>query len=87
MKKKLESFYLCPFTKSKLTLKNASLQGDSVSSGELVSIENSYRIKDGIPNFIRADHLTKLEIATQHEYDLVAEELYDTAVDWRFPSI
>ena len=84
MRKSLENFYLCPFTRKKLALKNESLRGDSAVSGELVCAENSYEIKDGIPNFIRADHLTKLEIATQHEYDLVAEEFYDTALDWLF---
>ncbi len=86
MKKNLENFYFCPFTRKQLTLNNASMQGDSVSCGELVCAENSYEIKDGIPNFIRPDHLTKLEIATQHEYDLVAEEFYDTALDWLFAS-
>ena len=86
MKKELANFYVCPFTKSDLKLNNARMQGDFISSGELVCAENSYEIKDGIPNFIRPDHLTKLEIATQHEYDLVAEEFYDTALDWLFAS-
>ena len=86
MKKQLENLYLCPFTKSKLALQNARSEGDSIISGQLVSPQNVYQIEEGIPNFIRKDHLTKLEIDTQHEYDLVAGEFYDAALDWLFAS-
>lgn len=86
MRKKLENFYLCPFTKSKLTLKDVSLRDDCVLSGKLCSGENFYEIKDEIPNFIRKENLTELEINTQKEYDLAADEIYDAAVDWLFAS-
>lgn len=86
MKKNLGDFYLCPFTKSKLVLNDAVVQGDCVASGKLVAGENVYEIKEGIPNFIRKADLTALEISTQEEYDSVADQIYDAALDWLFAS-
>ena len=86
MKKALTDFYLCPFTKSKLTLKDAVFEGESVASGTLLGKETSYAIHDGIPTFIRKEQLSNLEIDTQREYDLVADEFYDAALDWLFAS-
>jgi ubiquinone/menaquinone biosynthesis C-methylase UbiE/uncharacterized protein YbaR (Trm112 family) len=86
MKKELSDFYLCPFTKRKLVLIDAVVHGDCITSGKLVSGENVYEIKDGLPDFIRKEDLTALEIGTQHEYDLVAEQIYDAALEWLFAS-
>jgi ubiquinone/menaquinone biosynthesis C-methylase UbiE len=60
--------------------------GDRVSSGSLVGDQYSYPIKDGIPDFVRKAQLTQLEIDTQIEYDQVAEQFYDAALDWLFES-
>ena len=43
-------------------------------------------VVDGIPNFINVSQLGELEKRTQTDYDLVADEFYDNAVDWLFKS-
>ncbi len=87
MHRDLSGLYVCPFTKSRLSLEKAMpATGASVSSGLLVGSQYSYPIKDGIPDFVRKAQLTKLEIDTQLEYDQVAEQFYDAALDWLFES-
>ncbi len=76
MDKKLENLYVCPFTKRKLSLKAGKLSGGLTP----------YRIHRGIPDFVLKDRLTTLEADTQKEYDLVADQTYDAAVDWLFAS-
>lgn len=56
-----------------------------VKAGVLVSAAGRrYPIEDGIPNLIFSDSLTKIEADTQAEYDRVAQDIYDRAVDWQF---
>ena len=56
-----------------------------VQAGILVSAAGRrYSIRNGIPNLILSDSLSKIEADTQVEYDRVAEDIYDRAVDWQF---
>ena len=60
-------------------------ESGEVMSGELVSAAGRrYAINDGIPNLIPPDTLSRLELETKAEYDRVAEDIYDRAVDWQF---
>lgn len=87
MLRDLSDLYVCPFTRSRLSLEKAVPEtGTFVSSGSLVGDQYSYPIKDGIPDFVRRAQLTQLEIDTQIEYDQVAEQFYDNALDWLFES-
>lgn len=43
-----------------------------------------YPVRDGIPDFVVGDALAPVEAATQIEYDRVADDIYDRAVDWQF---
>ena len=45
-----------------------------------------FTAKDDIPVFMDAAKLGELEKKTRSEYDLVADEFYDNAVDWLFKS-
>jgi ubiquinone/menaquinone biosynthesis C-methylase UbiE len=61
-----------------------TVDGD-VQAGILVSAAGRrYSIRNGIPNLILSDSLSKIEADTQAEYDRVAEDIYDRAVDWQF---
>src|SRR5712664_1344537 len=86
MKKALKDLYVCPFSKGKLRLEETASSGDEISSGILAASENRYEIRDGIPDFTRKEKLTKLELDTQQEYDQVANQIYDAALDWLFES-
>jgi len=86
MKKALKDLYVCPFSKGKLQLEEGASGGEEISSGVLAGSENKYEIKDGIPDFTRKEKLTKLEVDTQQEYDQVANQIYDAALDWLFES-
>jgi len=46
----------------------------------------SFLIEDGIPVFCNPSKLGKMEKKTRTEYDFVADEFYDNAVDWQFAS-
>jgi ubiquinone/menaquinone biosynthesis C-methylase UbiE len=86
MKKALKDLYVCPFSKGRLRLEETASIGDEISSGILAASENTYEIRDGIPDFTRKEKLTKLEVDTQQEYDQVANQIYDAALDWLFES-
>lgn len=45
----------------------------------------TFEVVAGIPNFIGT--LSDIEASTQAEYDRVAEDIYDVAVDWQFASM
>lgn len=88
MDKKLLNTYVCPMHKTPM-----SLQGETISDlgeieqGKLVSGDGViYPVRDGIPVFICPGRLNDIEEKTQKEYDAVAEEIYDNAVDWLFQS-
>lgn len=79
--------YVCPLTHARLKLENAAAAGDEVESGELVAPNGAaYAIRGGIPDFINPALLSQSELATQAEYQGVAERIYDVAVDWLFQS-
>jgi ubiquinone/menaquinone biosynthesis C-methylase UbiE len=77
--------YRCPCDRSELRLEQAVTVDGEVQSGILVSAAGrGYSIQNGIPNLIFSDSLSKIEADTQAEYDRVAEDIYDRAVDWQF---
>lgn len=43
-----------------------------------------YPVTDGIPDLVVGEALAAIERATQIEYDRVADDIYDRAVDWQF---
>lgn len=56
-----------------------------LQDGYLVSTGGRrYPVKNGIPILIDAESLSKIEADTRAEYDRVAEDIYDRAVDWQF---
>jgi SAM-dependent methyltransferase len=79
------STYRCPRDRSALRLEQTVLVGDQVQAGVLVSAAGCrYPIRSGIPDLTDPASLTKIEVGTQAEYDRVAEDIYDRAVDWQF---
>ena len=80
--------FRCPRSGSALQLVDPVLRGDDVVSGTLVSAYGLvYPIDDGIPNFVDPAFLTPIEAYTKAEYDRVADEIYDVAVDWQFAAM
>jgi ubiquinone/menaquinone biosynthesis C-methylase UbiE len=78
----------CPYSHSPLRLVDAVLQDDRAISGTLVSPENRvYPIESGIPRFVDPARLSEIEARTKNEYDRVADEIYDAAVDWQFAAM
>lgn len=88
MNRKLLNTYVCPFDNSPLALKSeGEADSDVVENGELISANGAtYPINNSIPDFFSSDQLSLIEKKTQKEYDDVAEEFYDNAVDWLFQS-
>jgi ubiquinone/menaquinone biosynthesis C-methylase UbiE/uncharacterized protein YbaR (Trm112 family) len=81
-------YYCCPARHSPLDLVNASVAGEEVDSGELISRQGRrYQIENGIPNLIYPDELSPVEAQTKAEYDGVAESVYDAAMEWQFAAI
>lgn len=85
MRRRLVGVYVCPLTHAALELRNAA-GADVVDRGELVAQGTSFKIDDGIPDFILPSMLSASELATQAEYQGVADRIYDVAVDWLFAS-
>ena len=77
-------FYRCPADGSPLTL-SGTTQSDGAESGFLISAANRrYPIENGVPNFLYPEMLSAIEEQTKAEYDRVADDIYDIAVDWQF---
>jgi ubiquinone/menaquinone biosynthesis C-methylase UbiE len=71
-------YYRSPDTHSPLTLDH----------GELVSAEGRrFAIEHGVPNLLWPPDLTAIEAKTKGEYDRVAEQIYDAALDWQFAAL
>src|SRR6185437_3123599 len=71
-------FYRSPESHSRLRLEGT----------ELVSPEgHRFPIIDGVPNLVWPAELSVLERRTKTEYDRVAEQIYDTALDWQFAAL
>jgi ubiquinone/menaquinone biosynthesis C-methylase UbiE len=82
------SDFRCPSSHSALRLEGAVVQDGNVISGTLVSADNrEYPIENGIPNFLVPALLSDVEARTKSEYDFVANEIYDVAVDWQFAAM
>ena len=77
--------FRCPQSGAVLRLTNAVMRDGEVVAGSLVSSEGAvYPVEHGIPNFVDPALLTAPEARTREEYDRVADEVYDAAVDWQF---
>jgi ubiquinone/menaquinone biosynthesis C-methylase UbiE/uncharacterized protein YbaR (Trm112 family) len=88
MKKKLNEVYVCPSSHSSLQLKVLNETGeDEIEIGEFLSKENkSYAVKNGIPDFTIKNLLSDDEKRIQGEYDVLAGQGYEAAIDWLFKS-
>ena len=71
-------FYCSPETHSPLELVR----------GELVSAEGRrFSVENGVPNLLWPPELSAIETKTKLEYDRVAEQIYDAALDWQFAAL
>src|SRR6058998_3320785 len=78
----------CPRTGSPLQLVDAVLQDGEVVAGKLVSAEGAiYPIQNGVPDFIEPKMLSATEATVRADYDRVADEIYDSAIDWQFAAM
>ena len=85
MKQDSVRHYRCPADKSELSLLDSDVAGGEIMSGTLVSRSGRrYPIERGLPNLIYPAELSLIEAKTKAEYDRVADEIYDRAVDWQF---
>jgi len=70
--------YRSPETNSPLTL----------DGGELISAEGRrFAVDHGVPNLVWPPELSAIEDKTKREYDRVAEQIYDAALDWQFAAL
>jgi len=77
--------YRCPADRSDLRIEGAVANDDEIESGVLVSAAGRrYPIVSGVPHLIDLDTLSAIEAQTMGEYDRVAEQIYDAAIDWQF---
>lgn len=84
MKNSSVSHYRCPIEGSELHTEN-SLSTGLLDEGVLTSASGRhYPIINGIPYLLDSETLSSIEQQTKNEYDRVAEEIYDVAVDWQF---
>ena len=71
-------FYRSPETHSPLRLEG----------GELISLDGRrFGIVDDVPNLLWPPDLTAVEEKTRTEYDRVADQIYDAALDWQFAAL
>ena len=78
----------CPFSRQPFQLVDAVIEDGRIVSGRLVSPEQrEYAIEDGVPNFVDPARLSDVEARTKAEYDRVAEQIYDIAMDWQFAAM
>jgi ubiquinone/menaquinone biosynthesis C-methylase UbiE len=77
--------YRCPADKTELTLVDRGVTDGNITSGTLVSSSGRrYLVEHGLPNLIYPAELSSIEAKTKTEYDRVADEIYDRAIDWQF---
>jgi ubiquinone/menaquinone biosynthesis C-methylase UbiE len=80
--------FRCPQHHTPLRLTNPVQDGKDVVSGLLVCEEGTaYPLEQGVPNFLKAETLSLIESSIKAEYDFVANDIYDVAVDWQFASM
>ena len=71
-------YYRAPESHSILRMENDRLVS---ADGHHFSIEN------GVPNLLWPRELSAIEAKTKSEYDRVAEQIYDAALDWQFAAL
>lgn len=71
-------YYRAPQTHAKLRLEGDKLVSDD---GDTFTTEN------GVPNLLWPPELSAIEAKTKSEYDRVAEQIYDTALNWQFAAL
>jgi ubiquinone/menaquinone biosynthesis C-methylase UbiE len=80
--------FRAPRSGQPLRLVDPVVQEDEVVAGTLVSADGAaYPIENGIPNFLEPALLSAVEARTKSEYDLVADQIYDAALDWQFAAM
>jgi ubiquinone/menaquinone biosynthesis C-methylase UbiE len=80
--------YRCPATRNPLQWTSADASPSDFLSGRLTTCQGrSFDVIDGVPNFLYPDRLSEIESQTQQEYDQVAEQIYDAALDWQFAAL
>jgi uncharacterized protein YbaR (Trm112 family) len=84
MKRELLEVYVCPASRSRLSISGAgSAKWDEIIEGELVSEAGGhYKVRRGVPIFLPLSSLSETEQETQAEYHASAAQKYDAAVDW-----
>lgn len=88
MDKDLARIYVCPATHEALQLDASSADGDEVLEGTLQAAGGArYAIRDGLPDFTHPERLPEVEATTRADYDAVADQIYDNAVDWQFAAM
>ncbi len=60
-----------------------SLVGDHLVSAE----GQRFSIENGVPNLLWPPELSEIEAKTKSEYDRVAEQIYDAALNWQFAAL
>lgn len=87
MKRQDVDHYRNPADGGVLTIENADGAGSEVVTGALVSASGErFTIENGIPNLLWPKTLAGIEEATKEDYDKVADEIYDRAMEWQFAS-
>src|SRR4051794_9610806 len=65
-----------------------SLTPLSLQGNDLVSADGRrFAVEDGIPNLLWPPQLSDIESRTKEEYDRVAEQIYDAALNWQFAAL
>jgi ubiquinone/menaquinone biosynthesis C-methylase UbiE len=84
MKRSSVGSYRCPADLSALELIGAPA-GERVDAGTLVSAAGRrYPIVGGVPHIMYPETLSVVEQHAQSDYDRVAEQVYDVAMNWQF---
>jgi len=88
MRQELLNAYVCPVSRTRLTVtKAAAHEEEEIVEGELVSeAGHHYPVRRGLPILLPAELLSEAEAETQADYDAVADQKYDAAVNWLFRS-
>jgi ubiquinone/menaquinone biosynthesis C-methylase UbiE/uncharacterized protein YbaR (Trm112 family) len=77
--------FRCPRSGAPLQLVSPVVEGSEVLSGTLVSPQGAaYPVVDGVPDFVDPSALSDVEAFIRADYDKVADEIYDVAMDWQF---
>src|ERR1700732_1878974 len=71
-------YYSAPQSQASLRMEDDCLVA---TDGRRFSIEN------GVPNLLWPPELSEIEAKTKKEYDRVAEQIYDAALNWQFAAL